>query len=158
MKRSFAHGSSYTLAILCALLVFSCGGEQFRHAQHGEQGVLPTGETHEGWYFAGGDRVLIQGTVNGDAYVAGGQVQVEGTINGDLLVAGGQVRISGRVTDDVRAAGGMVSLEGTVGKNVTMAGGAVSVSKAAEISGGLLRAGGGICPSGFCGQRGGGSS
>ena len=144
MKRFFVHGSPCGFAILCALLTFSCGGEQFRRMQEGEQVVLPAGETHEGWYFAGGDRVLIQGTVNGDAYVAGGQVQIEGTINGDLLVAGGQVTISGRVADDVRAAGGLIALEGTVGKNVTVAGGAVRVGRAAEIGGGLLAAGGNL--------------
>jgi cytoskeletal protein CcmA (bactofilin family) len=139
MEKSFTHTSLALLGIR---------DEGLRHKQYGEQVILPAGETHEGWYFAAGDRVLIQGTVNGDAYVAGGEVQVEGTINGDLLVAGGQVTISGEVTDDVRAAGGMVSLEGTVGKNATVAGGALKVGRKGVIEGGLLAAGGNVDLSG----------
>jgi hypothetical protein len=115
--------------------------------------VLPAGEVHEGWYFASGDQVLIQGTVNGDAYVAGGVVEVDGTINGDLIVAGGQVMITGTVSDDIRGAGGMIRLDGTVGKSVTAAGGAIVVGKSGTITKNLLAAGGSIQLNGTIGQE-----
>lgn len=110
--------------------------------------VLPAGEVHEGWYFAAGDRVVINGTVNGDAYIAGGSVEVNGTINGDLLAAGGNVRVAGKVTDDARVAGAAVEISGEVGKNVTAAGGTVSVGKSGVVGGGLLAAGGTVEVSG----------
>jgi hypothetical protein len=99
---------------------------------------------HEGWYFAGGDQVVIQGTINGDAYVAAGTVDVEGTVNGDLIVAGGQVVVRGIVSDDIRAAGGSVRLSGETGKNVTAAGGQVHLERGSKVGGGLLAAGGNV--------------
>jgi hypothetical protein len=106
--------------------------------------VLPAGEVHEGWYFAGGDQVVIQGTINGDAYIAAATVDVEGTVNGDLIVAGGQVVVRGIVSDDVRAAGGSVRFSGEAGKNVTVVGGQVYLERGSRIDGGLLAAGGNV--------------
>jgi uncharacterized membrane protein/cytoskeletal protein CcmA (bactofilin family) len=110
--------------------------------------VLPAGEVHEGWYFAAGDRVIINGTVNGDAYVAGGTVEINGAVNGDLLAAGGTVRVGGKVAEDVRAAGGTVEITGEVGKNVTAAGGTVNIGRSGVVGGGVLAAGGTVEVSG----------
>ena len=76
--------------ILAAALLPACkeGGEKTHRKV-----ILPVGEVHEGWYFAAGDEVLLEGTVNGDVYAAGGMVEIDGTINGDLIVAGGQVNV-----------------------------------------------------------------
>lgn len=136
--------SRILLTLVLALFVVSCDGG--KNSGDGKQlrVILPAGETHEGWYFAHGDQVIIEGTVNGDAYVAGGQVQVDGTINGDLIVAGGQIIITGKVSDDVRAAGGSVESSGLVGKNLTVAGGNIRVGKGSEVGGGLLAAGGNV--------------
>jgi cytoskeletal protein CcmA (bactofilin family) len=110
--------------------------------------ILPAGEVHEGWYFAAGDRVIINGTINGDAYLAGGAVEVNGTINGDLLAAGGWVRVDGKVVEDARVAGGTVEVAGEVGKNVTAAGGTVTVTPSGTVGAGLLAAGGTVGVSG----------
>jgi len=115
--------------------------------------VLAANEVHNGWYFAAGDQVVIEGTVNGDAYVAGGVVRVDGTINGDLLVAGGMVSVGGTVSDDIRAAGGVLHFSGKVGKNVSVAGGVVTVEKSATIDGNLLAACGNIDVSGTVGKE-----
>lgn len=109
---------------------------------------LAEGEVHEGWYFATGDRIIIRGTVNGDAYIAGRSVEVDGTINGDLLVAGGHVVVQGTVSDDVRAAGGTVRIDGRVGKNVSVAGGDVELGSPGLVEGNLLVAAGDISLSG----------
>lgn len=123
---------------------FSCGGGSEETPGGKSRVVLPPGDVHEGWYFAAGDRVIISGTVNGDAYVAGGMVQVDGKINGDLIVAGGSVTINGQVSDDVRVAGGSVECNGSVGKNLTAAGGSVRTGRESRIGGGVLAAGGSI--------------
>lgn len=127
---------------LLSLFLLSCSGSEPQKGREVRRLVLPAGEVHEGWYFAGGDQVVIQGTINGDAYVAAATVDVEGTVNGDLIVAGGQVVVRGIVSDDVRAAGGSVRLSGKVGKNVTVVGGQVYVERGSKIDGGLLAAGG----------------
>ncbi len=120
--------------------MLACNGWEYRRDKKAKRVVLAANEVHEGWYFAAGDQVVIEGTINGDAYVAGGIVEVEGTVNGDLLVAGGMVTVGGTVTDDIRAAGGTVRFSGKVGKNISVAGGSVIVAKSAHVSGNLLAA------------------
>jgi len=126
------------LSLLLAVTLFSCRSWDGSHDRKVRRVILPAGEVHEGWYFAAGDQVIIEGTVNGDAYVAGGIVDVEGTINGDLLVAGGEVHISGTVSDDVRAAGGNIQVDGKVGKNISAAAGRIGIGKSGSIGGGIL--------------------
>jgi cytoskeletal protein CcmA (bactofilin family) len=129
------------VAALCTLaLMGSDIGDQ--PAQAHRRIVVPAGTVHDGWFFGAGDEVLIEGTIEGDAYVAGGRVEVTGTVNGDLLAAGGQVVVTGTVTEDIRAAGGDVRIDGQVEGNVTAAGGSVTVGKSAVIGDNLLAAGG----------------
>lgn len=110
--------------------------------------VLPAGEVHDGWYFAAGGEVVIEGTVNGDVYAAGGIVEISGTVKGDVLAAGGQVTITGTVVEDIRVAGGTVRIDGSVGRGCTAAGGTVVVGKSADIKDNLLAAGGNVRVSG----------
>jgi hypothetical protein len=149
----------HMLDVLAAVLLgglvitgYSCGGGSEEPSGEKRRVILPAGEVHEGWYFAGGDRVIISGVVNGDAFVAGGMVQVDGEINGDLIVAGGSVTINGQVSDDVRAAGGSVECNGSVGKNLTAAGGTVRTGRESRIGGGVLAAGGSITIGGEVGR------
>jgi hypothetical protein len=131
--------------VFLAAVLVSCSGRPGREeTRELRRVVLPAGEVHDGWYFAAGDQVVIEGTVNGDVYAAGGTVTVDGTINGDLLLAGGNVSVGGTVTDDIRGGGGSVILSGKTGKNVSAAGGSVTVTKGAEIGGGLLVAAGAL--------------
>lgn len=99
-------------------------------------------------YFAAGNIVNLDGTVNGDAYVAGGTVTVRGKINGDLLIAGGTVTIPGDVTGNIRGAGGNILITGHIGKNITLAGGTINIMNTASVGGSLVSAGGNITVSG----------
>jgi len=140
--------------IACACLIFaSCeSGHQPEKSEKARKVVLPAGETHEGWYFAAGDQVYIQGTVNGDLYAGAGIVEINGTVNGDVIAAGGDVLVGGTVSDDVRVAGGTIRIDGKVGKNVTAAGGTVRLGRTAEVNGSLLGAGGAVLISGSVGH------
>ena len=129
-------------SILLGVSLISCSGKDAAKDKGHERVILPAGEIHEGWYFAAGDQVVIEGTVNGDAYVAGGVIDVNGTINGDLLVAGGQLNINGTISDDVRSCGGDIQFDGNVGKNITACGGNITIGKSATINGNALVAGG----------------
>ncbi len=145
--------AAVSFCALAGLINWSCQRVDRGSAEQSQDRVvLPAGEVHQGWYFAAGKEVYLNGTVNGDAYVAGGIVNVTGTINGDLLVAGGEVTVTGTVTDDIRAAGGVVRIGGTTGKYVTAAGGTVSVDRAADIGQGLLAAGSNVFVGGHVGH------
>jgi hypothetical protein len=129
-------------SVLLAVSLVSCSGKDAAKDKGHERVILPAGKIHEGWYFAAGDQVVIEGTVNGDAYIAGGVIDVDGTINGDLLVAGGQLNINGTISDDVRSCGGTIQFDGHVGKNITACGGNITIGKSATINGNALVAGG----------------
>ena len=145
MARRMLRRWQLTVVIVSAL-VFCTEGAKSQDV--GKIVILPASEVHEGWYFAAGDKVIIEGTVNGDVYAAGGAVEISGTINGDLLVAGGDVTVNGTISDDLRAAGGSVRIDGKVGKNVTAAGGNVSLGRKGEVAGGLLAFAGSVQVSG----------
>jgi cytoskeletal protein CcmA (bactofilin family) len=149
MKSNYRSHLVVILLLVSTLCLVSCSGDKKME----KQVYLPAGEVHEGWYFAGGERVVILGTVNGDAYVAGGTVQIDGTINGDLLAAGGQVIVSGTVTNNIRATGGTIRIDGNVGRDVTAAGGTIAIGKASSVAGNLLAAGGDITITGNVGKE-----
>jgi hypothetical protein len=148
MKPSSSIFPKVLLSLLLAVIMFSCRSWDTSHERKMRRVVLPATEVHEGWYFAAGDQVVIEGTVNGDAYVAGGIVEVDGTINGDLLAAGGQLTINGTVSDNIRAAGGNIQVNGKVGKNISAAGGSIAVGKSGSVGGGVLAACGNLSVSG----------
>ena len=138
------------LVLLLPLLAFSCR-EGGMHTGGRARVVLPAGEVHQGWYFAGGDNVHIDGTINGDAFVAGGIVEINGTINGELFVAGGQVSVSGTVRDRIIAAGGAIRLAGKTEKSGFAGGGTVVLARSALVGENLLGAGGNLIIDGTVG-------
>ncbi len=148
MKPSSSILPKMLLSLLLAVTLFSCRSGDASHDRKMNRVFLPAGEVHEGWFFGAGDQVVIEGTVNGDAYVAGGVVEVNGTINGDLLVAGGQLTINGTVSDDIRAAGGNIQINGKVGKNISVAGGTIAIGKSGSVGGGILAGCGNLSVSG----------
>jgi hypothetical protein len=136
--------------LLLPLLAFSCRETGLRAAGD-DRVVLPAGEVHQGWFFAGGNSVVIDGTVNGDAFVGAGLVEVAGTINGELFVAGGQVDVSGRVADRIIAAGGVIRLTGKTEKSVIAAGGTVILGRNGTVGENFLGAGGNLMIDGTIG-------
>lgn len=104
--------------------------------------ILGKDKTISSDYISYGDSVVVEGRVEGDAFLAGGLVTVNGQIDGDLFVTGGKIQINGPVGNSIRIFGGDVSLTGSVGRNVLLIGGNLTVSPTATIGGSLLAAGG----------------
>ncbi len=100
--------------------------------------VLPTGEIHNGDFFAWGSSVEISGTVNGDVYIFAEQIIIDGVVNGDALCAGGSIDISGEVAHNCRLLGGQILIGGDVGNNVTALAGNLQLLNSAEIKGNLV--------------------
>ena len=142
MKAKISLSALVLVCLSLGVMAFSCNDGQWGR-QRGERRVLlGQNEVHEGGFFGGGDEVVIEGTINGDAYVAGGVVEVDGTINGDLITAGGMVIVNGKVTEHVRAAGGTIWVDGEVGKDASIAGGNIRIGRKGALAGNLLVAGG----------------
>ena len=136
MKRLLA------IPVLLSLLVLGCDKAHFRSTGR-ERVLLPTGEVHRGWYFAGAAQVDIDGTINGDAFVAGGVINVRGTINGLLVVAGGEVNVTGTVTDRIVCVGANIRMSGRTEKTMFAGGGTILLERGSTV-GEYLLAGGGL--------------
>jgi hypothetical protein len=73
----------------------------------GREVVIPAAETVQGDLIATagtvrvGGRVIVAGTVTGDALVGAGSTTISGEVGGDLRAGAGQARIEGRVGEDV---------------------------------------------------------
>ena len=153
MKSHCTFTAKLLFLLVVAFTAFSCNGWEYRNEKKTKRIVLGANEVHDGWYFAGGDQVVIEGTVNGDAYIAGGVVDVEGTINGDLIVAGGMVTVGGTVTDHVRAAGGTIHINGKIGNDMSVVGGSVVVGRSGDVAGNVLAACGNLDVMGNIGKE-----
>src|SRR3989344_1338494 len=132
-----AHGA-YFLPVFSAFLILIFPLSIFAQTNDPTRGktvILSKDQIIDHDYFAAGDTVTIDGTVNGDAYVAGGLANINGVINGDLLVAGGQVMVAGKVAQDVRAAGGNILIKGGVQRNITLLGGNITIDNDAAVAG-----------------------
>lgn len=126
--------------LLVSLAAFSCRGTEYR-TSGSERTLLASGDTHNGWYFAGSPGIDIDGTINGDAFIAGGVVNMRGTVNGLLVVAGGEVNVTGTVTDRIICVGGVLRISGRTEKSLFAGGGTVIIEKGATV-GEYLMAGG----------------
>jgi len=113
-------------------------------AQDGDEGFeLAEGVTHEGDLFAGGERVVIRGTVDGNLFAGGLEVIVEGTVRGDVFAGGTKVVIAeGAVVEgDVMAGGTQVDVAGRVAEDVRVGGYIVRVLEGAEVGGEVMAGG-----------------
>jgi len=69
--------------------------------------------------YAGGNRVLIEGTVRGDLVVAAFQsLEISGTVEGDVVGYSPLVRVTGNIGGSLRVAADVVRVSGTVGVDV----------------------------------------
>lgn len=132
MKKIF-----YVLTFTLALLTQFCI-PAFAQYSPTKPVVLPGELTIEKDYFAAGNTVTLNGTVNGDAYLAGGTVVVNGAVNGDLLATGATITVKGDVKGNIRAVGGTVIITSKVGGNITLVAQNAKIADPADITGSLV--------------------
>ncbi len=97
--------------------------------------TFPKSETHRGTYYAAGQTVVIDGTIEGDLVCAAQTVTVNGVVNGDVICAGQNITVNGPVSGSVRVAGQTVNVNGAVTRNVTGAGQAIAIGKDGKVGG-----------------------
>lgn len=110
--------------------------------QAAETLVLSQNQVMADDYYAASQTVIIEGLINGDAFLAGGNVIAGGVVAGDLYVAAGVVNITGTVNNDVRVMGGVVNISGKVGGSVTALGGTINLTNTASVGGSIAAVGG----------------
>ena len=102
---------------------------------------LPTGEVHQGNYYAVGNVIELAGTINGDVFVAGNSITVTGAVNGDIFAAGPSIRVSGQIDGSIRTVGTNISIENKVSRNVMAGGSNIVFTEQAEVGKHLTLAG-----------------
>ena len=142
---------TFFYVLFASLIAFNCSGSGTRNRAD-EKVLLASGDIHNGWYFAGGAQIDLDGTVNGDAFIAGGVVNVRGTINGLLVAAGGEVNVTGTVTDRIICAGGVLRISGKTEKSLFAAGGSIILERGATVGEYLLAGGSDIQIRGVVGR------
>jgi|GEM_PF-4477838 len=127
------------LVFLAGLFSFSpvTGENSYDEEASQRAADVPKGEVIKGDYFSLGD-TLIEGTIQGTAYLLGADIRIEGTVEKSLVVLAGSVFISGRVGGNVHVLAGQVILEGVVEGNVSLIGANLLLSEPGEIRGDLF--------------------
>lgn len=99
---------------------------------------LAEDEVINGNYYAAGQTVEINGTVNGDIFVAGNTIVISSeNINGDIFAVGSSITIKGKVNGSLRLVGENIDLSGEVTRNAMVAGQNFRVDKDAKLAGHL---------------------
>lgn len=110
------------IAFVMGALIFALAlppSAQAAEIHHGDPSyTLPAGQEVKTDLIVAGERVRIDGDVDGDLIVFSPSVTVNGHIKGDILGFGQEIRVNGPVDGNVRAWCQSLSLNSTVAKNV----------------------------------------
>ena len=81
-------------------------------SKSGQSTKLASGSTHNGLFARAGDKVEIDGIVNGDVIVLASKFTLKGTVNGSIYVMAEEAVIDGVVSGNVHLAAGDVAYNG----------------------------------------------
>jgi cytoskeletal protein CcmA (bactofilin family) len=133
---------SFVMGVLaCALgLAPAAGAADLEHGNPNY--TLAAGEEVKTDLIVIGDRVRIDGDVDGDLIAMSQSIIVDGHVKGDILAFAQELRVNGPVDGNVRAWCQTTSLNSTVGRNVMAVGGALELADKATVGGTMTLAAG----------------
>ena len=134
----------YRVFLLALVIMLALGTIATVHAaEFIEEGSLPAGEVIDDDLFIGGERVVVDGTVNGNLFAAGNEVIVNGTVKGSLFAAGQSLIVNGQVEGSVYGGASTLAVgsAATVGRNLVFGGYSLDVSRGSVVERDLLVAG-----------------
>ena len=100
--------------------------------------LLPSDGVWEGDLLKATGKIIISGTVKGDAFAFGNTVRNPGQVTGDFLAAGSYIHHSGRLIGSARLLGRELFIDGVVERNLSAVGMKFTVNKDALIKGNLV--------------------
>ena len=143
----------FTCAGLAIVAAFCWTG--FAMAANVRTGDAPhvmTNEVIDGTLYAAGNKLRVEGRVQGDFICAGQEVDISGVIEGDVLCAAQKITISGEVQGDVRVAAQKVRLEGVVAGSASLLGQHVDTSERSQVARDLSAVGQAVTLNGSVGR------
>ncbi|NJP05540.1 MAG: polymer-forming cytoskeletal protein [Chloroflexaceae bacterium] len=115
MHTSTKHQTRWLIGILVGVFcLFLVNVAQAAEFASDDMYHLEAGEVVPDDLYVAGNRIYIDGTVEGDLVAAGGVIEITGLVEGDVIAAGSSIRISGEVQDDARIAGAGITINGTI--------------------------------------------
>jgi cytoskeletal protein CcmA (bactofilin family) len=122
---------SFVMGALISVLALPQSA-QAADIEHGHPSyMLPAGQEVRTDLIAFGNRVRIDGDVDGDLIVTSQAIEINGHVKGDVLAFGQELRVNGPVDGNIRVWCQTVTLNSTVGRNVM---GFISVFELADKS------------------------
>ena len=102
------------------------------------------GDLHQGDLYAFGERVDIEGRLDGDLMTIARRVSLNGQIEGDVFAAADTIDIRGTIGDSTRVSARRVYVDGTIDGDLFAVGGEVRLGENAQIKDRLRVAGGAV--------------
>ena len=100
--------------------------------------VVPAGETVDDTLIAGGERIVIEGTVTGDVVVGGGRVEIHGAVHGSLVAWSQYTEVDGEVGGSMFVSGQDIAVRGSVGGSLYAFGQYVRVLEGGRVAGSVV--------------------
>ncbi|MFC2032653.1 hypothetical protein ACFLUS_04770 [Chloroflexota bacterium] len=121
------------IPILVLLIIFAASPAWAADLRGGDSIVIASGDVIDDDLYLASNRIVINGTVNGDVLCVGDEIEVNGKINGSIMAIGSTINIDGQVTHSVRVAGDTINIRGNIGGDLVVAGDEVDLTSAADI-------------------------
>lgn len=95
--------------------------------------IIASGEVIDDDLYLIGNRVIINGTVNGNVLCIGNHITIAGRVDGTITAIGNTVEIEGDVTQSVQTAANNVIVSGQIGGDMVTAGNDIDLTDQATI-------------------------
>ncbi|NKQ36497.1 MAG: hypothetical protein HF973_12870 [Chloroflexi bacterium] len=139
MKKGATRKRIIGMGLVLALLILLVPAVFAQESRGGDTVVIEAGEVIPDDLYVAGERIIINGTIEGDLVAMGQDVIINGTVEGDVLAMAQSVSIQGQVGDDVRAMAFLVALgrEGVVGDDLVGGGYSLETAVGSQVNGGI---------------------
>jgi hypothetical protein len=130
----------YSAAILaCLLLVVTAAPARAAETAASEVVVIPAGDTVPDDLYAVGNRVVVEGTINGDLVAfAAEEIVVRGEVTGSVTAIAPRVLVEGEAAGSVRFSSRTVTVSGSVGEDLVGAAIDVELGPDSTVEGDVL--------------------
>lgn len=105
------------------------------HTGHGhDQTDITKGQVVNQTLFVSGEKISMDGEVEGDMFCIGQDVVISGRVQGDVICAAQRISITGTVEGSVRVAAQDITLGGSIGRSLAAAGEVVRLERDSRVA------------------------